>query len=363
MRENEVTANDLIMPYFVVETDDESFMKEISSMPGQYQLSLKQLEKKVGEAVENGLKSCILFGIPAEKDEAGSQAYADTGIVQKAIRLLKDRWPKLVVCADTCLCEYTSHGHCGIVKNDYVQNDPTLNLLAKAAVAQARAGADMVAPSDMMDGRVAAIRAALDDAGFINTPIMSYAVKYASAFYGPFREAAESTPQFGDRKTYQMDPPNSREAMREAVPTSKKARTSSWSTGHALSRHPPSGPRQLRHSRGRLSGQRRILDDQSRSPERLDRRNGRGHGIPRRLQACRADLILTYFTEDVLKALKSNMSEHKDIPAVIPADTLTAKADIPAVIPTARRIPAQRPRPSVFSTTARLPSAVSSHGK
>ena len=217
VRENEVTASDLIMPYFVVETDDDSFKKEISSMPGQYQLSLKQLEKKVGAAVKNGLKSCILFGIPADKDESGSQAYDDTGIVQKAIRMLKDKWPELIVCADTCLCEYTSHGHCGLVKNDYVLNDPTLNLLAKTAVAQARAGADIVAPSDMMDGRVAAIRAALDDAGFVNTPIMSYAVKYASAFYGPFREAAESTPQFGDRKTYQMDPPNGREAMREAV--------------------------------------------------------------------------------------------------------------------------------------------------
>ncbi len=305
VRENEVTANDLIMPYFVVETDDESFMKEISSMPGQYQLSLKQLEKKVGEAVENGLKSCILFGIPAEKDEAGSQAYADTGIVQKAIRLLKDRWPKLVVCADTCLCEYTSHGHCGIVKNDYVQNDPTLNLLAKAAVAQARAGADMVAPSDMMDGRVAAIRAALDDAGFINTPIMSYAVKYASAFYGPFREAAESTPQFGDRKTYQMDPPNSREAMREAVADLEE--------GADILMVKPGMPyldilRQVRdnfdtpvaayqvsgeYSMIKAAAQNDWIDEMGVVMESLVAFKRAG-----------ADLILTYFTEDVLKALK-----------------------------------------------------------
>ncbi|WP_319472059.1 porphobilinogen synthase [uncultured Pseudodesulfovibrio sp.] len=305
VRENEVTANDLIMPYFVVETDDESFMKEISSMPGQYQLSLKQLEKKVGEAVENGLKSCILFGIPAEKDETGSQAYDDSGIVQKAIRLLKDRWPELVVCADTCLCEYTSHGHCGIVKNDYVQNDPTLNLLAKAAVAQARAGADMVAPSDMMDGRVAAIRAALDDAGFINTPIMSYAVKYASSFYGPFREAAESTPQFGDRKTYQMDPPNGREAMREAVADLEE--------GADILMVKPGMPyldivRQVRdnfdtpvavyqvsgeYSMIKAAAQNDWIDEMGVVMESLVAFKRAG-----------ADLILTYFTEDVLKALK-----------------------------------------------------------
>jgi len=305
VRENEVTANDLIMPYFVVETDDESFKKEISSMPGQYQLSLKQLEKSVGEAVRNGLKSCILFGIPAEKDETGSQAYDDTGIVQKAIRMLKDTWPELIVCADTCLCEYTSHGHCGIVKNDYVLNDPTLNLLAKTAVAQARAGADIVAPSDMMDGRVAAIRAGLDDAGFINTPIMSYAVKYASAFYGPFREAAESAPQFGDRKTYQMDPPNSREAMREAVADLEE--------GADILMVKPGMPyldiiRQVRdnfdtpvaayqvsgeYSMIKAAAQNDWIDEMGVVMESLVAFKRAG-----------ADLILTYFTEDVLKVLK-----------------------------------------------------------
>ncbi len=305
VRENEVTASDLIMPYFVVETDDASFMKEISSMPGQYQLSLKQLENRVGEAVENGLKSCILFGIPAEKDETGSQAYDDTGIVQKAIRLLKDRWPQLIVVADTCLCEYTSHGHCGLVKNDYVQNDPTLNLLAKTAVAQARAGADIVAPSDMMDGRIAAMRAALDDAGFINTPIMSYAVKYASAFYGPFREAAESTPQFGDRKTYQMDPPNSREAMREAMADLEE--------GADFLMVKPGMPyldiiRQVRdnfdvpvaayqvsgeYSMIKAAAQNDWIDEMGVVMESLVAFKRAG-----------ADLILTYFTEDVLKALK-----------------------------------------------------------
>ncbi|WP_419787534.1 porphobilinogen synthase [Pseudodesulfovibrio sp.] len=217
VRENEVRPQDLIMPYFVVETDDASFRKEISSMPGQYQFSLDELEKQVARAVDNGLRSCILFGIPAAKDELGSGAYDDNGIVQKAFRRLKDRFPGLLLIADTCLCEYTSHGHCGMVRNEEILNDPSLELLAKTAVSQARSGADVIAPSDMMDGRVAAIRDALDEAGFINTPIMSYAVKYASSFYGPFRDAAEGAPKFGDRKTYQMDPANGREALIEAA--------------------------------------------------------------------------------------------------------------------------------------------------
>ncbi|NDV17901.1 porphobilinogen synthase [Pseudodesulfovibrio sp. JC047] len=305
VRENTVTANDLIMPYFVVETDDDSFKKEISSMPGQYQLSLKQLKKQVGDAVDNGLRACILFGIPAEKDELGSGAYDDKGIVQKAIRLLKDSFPDLMVIADTCLCEYTSHGHCGMVKNEYVQNDPTLNLLAKAAVAQAKAGADMVAPSDMMDGRVAAIRAALDDAGFTNTPIMSYAIKYASAFYGPFREAAESAPQFGDRKTYQMDPPNSREGLREAA--------ADFEEGADILMVKPGLPyldlvRQVRdafdtpvatyqvsgeYSMIKAAAQNGWIDEMGVVMESLVAFKRAG-----------ADLILTYFTEDVLKALK-----------------------------------------------------------
>jgi len=305
VREHEVRPQDLIMPYFVVETDDESFMKEISSMPGQYQLSLKQLERKVGEAVADGLRSCILFGIPRHKDETGSQAYADSGIVQQAIRLLKDRWPQLIVVADTCLCEYTSHGHCGLVKNNEVLNDPTLNLLARAAVAQARAGADMVAPSDMMDGRVTAIRAALDEAGFVDTPIMSYAVKYASAFYGPFREAAESTPQFGDRKTYQMDPPNAREAMREAA--------ADLAEGADILMVKPGLPyldviRQVRDAFDapvaayQVSGEYAMIkaaalngwiDERAVVMESLTAFKRAG-----------ADLILTYFTEDVLKALK-----------------------------------------------------------
>ena len=304
VRENEVRPQDLIMPYFVVETDDDSFKKEISSMPGQYQLSLKQLEKQVDVAVKNGLKSCILFGIPAEKDETGTQAYDDKGIVQQAIRLLKSNWPDLIVIADTCLCEYTSHGHCGIVKQGDVLNDPTLNLLAKTAVAQARAGADIIAPSDMMDGRVIAIREALDDAGFTNTPIMSYAVKYSSAFYGPFREAADSSPQFGDRKTYQMDPANGREAMREAV--------ADLAEGADILMVKPGMPyldiiRQVRdnfdtpvaayqvsgeYSMIKAAAQNGWIDEMAVVMESLVAFKRAG-----------ADLILTYFTEDVLKVL------------------------------------------------------------
>jgi Delta-aminolevulinic acid dehydratase len=204
------------MPYFVVETDDASFKKPIASMPGQFQLGPKALEETVAKAVDQGLMSVLLFGIPKVKDEKASQAYADEGVVQEAVRRLKDRFPELVVVTDVCLCEYTSHGHCGLLRGEEILNDPTVELLAKAALSHARAGADIVAPSDMMDGRVAAIRDTLDENGFTDIPIMSYAVKYASAFYGPFRDAAESAPAFGDRKTHQMDPANRREALREA---------------------------------------------------------------------------------------------------------------------------------------------------
>ena len=217
IRETTLSAADLMMPYFVVETDDTDFEKHIDAMPGQYQLSIPKLLERVDRAVAKGLTSCILFGIPAQKDPQGSGAYADGGIVQQAIRALKDKHPQLVVATDVCLCEYTSHGHCGMIGDKQVMNDPTLALLAKTALSHAEAGADIVAPSDMMDGRVAAIREALDDSGHIDTPVMSYAVKYASNFYGPFREAAEGAPQFGDRKGYQMDPANWREALREAA--------------------------------------------------------------------------------------------------------------------------------------------------
>jgi porphobilinogen synthase len=213
VRETLLDPADFILPLFIC--PGEGVRREISSMPGHAQLSVDRLVEECAEAYGLGIGGVILFGIPETKDEIASGAYADDGIVQQAVRALKREVPKLLVMTDVCNCEYTSHGHCGLVVDGEVQNDPTLEWLAKAAVSHARAGADIVAPSDMMDGRVAAIRQALDAAGFINTPIVSYAAKYASVFYGPFREAAESTPQFGDRRSYQMDPANAREAMRE----------------------------------------------------------------------------------------------------------------------------------------------------
>ncbi|PIC57850.1 MULTISPECIES: porphobilinogen synthase [Sporosarcina] len=214
VRETEIKAADFIYPIFV--TEGENVRNPIASMPGVDQFSIDLLLKETDEVVELGISSIILFGIPSEKDATGSEAYDDEGIIQRATRAVKERHPQLVVVADTCLCEYTDHGHCGVIHDNDVDNDASLVLLAKTAVSQAKAGADIIAPSNMMDGFVAVIRQALDDAGFQNIPIMSYAVKYASAYYGPFREAAQSTPQFGDRKTYQMDPANRMEAMREA---------------------------------------------------------------------------------------------------------------------------------------------------
>jgi porphobilinogen synthase len=214
VRENYLRTEDLIYPLFIVE--GENIKNEVSSMPGVYHLSLDNLKEEIAEVDSLGIKSVLLFGVPNEKDEVGCQAYHDHGIVQEATRVIKKHFPEMIVIADTCLCEYTSHGHCGVIEDGKVLNDPTLELLGKTAVSQAKAGADIIAPSNMMDGFVAAIRFALDEAGFQDVPIMSYAVKYSSAFYGPFREAAESTPQFGDRKSYQMDPANRIEAMREA---------------------------------------------------------------------------------------------------------------------------------------------------
>jgi porphobilinogen synthase len=213
VRETALDPGDFILPLFTC--PGEGVRREIKSMPGHAQLSVDRLVAECAEAHSLGIGGVILFGIPETKDEIASGAYADDGIVQQAVRALKREVPKLLVMTDVCNCEYTSHGHCGLVVDGEVQNDPTLEWLAKGAVSHARAGADMVAPSDMMDGRVAAIRKALDAAGFTNTPIVSYAAKYASVFYGPFREAAESTPQFGDRRSYQMDPANAREAIRE----------------------------------------------------------------------------------------------------------------------------------------------------
>lgn len=214
VRENHVHVSDLIYPIFVVE--GENVVNEIPSMPGVFHFSLDQLKKELKEIVDLGLPSVIVFGVPNEKDACGSQAYHDHGIVQEAIRLIKKEAPELYVMADTCLCQYTEHGHCGPVKDGEIVNDEALELLVKTAVSQAEAGADMIAPSNMMDGFVTAIRQGLDEAGFTHIPILSYSVKYASSFYGPFRDAAHSTPSFGDRRTYQMDPANTREAMREA---------------------------------------------------------------------------------------------------------------------------------------------------
>ncbi|MDW8517632.1 porphobilinogen synthase [Priestia flexa] len=214
VRETHLQPEDFIYPIFVIEGKNKR--NAVQSMPGVDQVSLDLLSREMQELVDLGIQSVIVFGVPAEKDAVGSQAYHDHGIVQKAIRQIKEEFPELVVIADTCLCQYTDHGHCGIIEEGKILNDPTLDLLARTAVSQVRAGADIIAPSNMMDGFVAAIRHGLDEAGFEDIPIMSYAVKYASAFYGPFRDAAHSSPQFGDRKTYQMDPANRLEALREA---------------------------------------------------------------------------------------------------------------------------------------------------
>jgi porphobilinogen synthase len=216
VRETSVSAADFIYPLFV--KPGTGLKDEISSMPGAYQLSLDMLPAEIDELKALGVPAVILFGLPSEKDEVGSEAYDEHGIVQEAIRAIKAHDPEFYVITDVCMCEYTSHGHCGILDdNGCVINDVTIELLAKEAVTHAEAGADMVAPSDMMDGRVAAIRAALDAEGFDNIPIMAYSVKYASGYYGPFREAADSTPAFGDRKQYQMDPANAEEGLREAA--------------------------------------------------------------------------------------------------------------------------------------------------
>ncbi|MFF3101632.1 porphobilinogen synthase [Viridibacillus arvi] len=216
VKETYLHKEDFIYPIFVM--DGENIKNEVSSMPGVFQFSIDRLAEEMDEVVSLGIPSVILFGLPAEKDEVGTQAFHNHGIVQEATRFVKKNYPEIVVIADTCLCEFTSHGHCGVVNDkEQILNDPSLDLLAKTAVSQAEAGADIIAPSNMMDGFVAAIRKGLDDAGFEDVPIMSYAVKYASAYYGPFRDAADGAPKFGDRKTYQMDPANRMEAMREAT--------------------------------------------------------------------------------------------------------------------------------------------------
>jgi porphobilinogen synthase len=215
VRETRVSKSSLIYPMFVKE--GEGVVEEINSMPGQFRYSIDKMPYKLEELAKAGVPSVMFFGLPDHKDACGSEAYAENGIVQRAVREAKKQFPDMYIMTDVCLCEYTDHGHCGMLKGDYVDNDSTLELLAKTALSHVQAGADMVAPSDMMDGRVLAIREMLDGAGFVETPIMSYAVKYASAFYGPFREAAGSAPAFGDRKSYQMDPHNRREGLKEAM--------------------------------------------------------------------------------------------------------------------------------------------------
>jgi porphobilinogen synthase len=213
IRETTLAVDDLIYPLFVVH--GRGVREPIASMPGQARLSIDELVKECKDVAGMGIPGVLLFGLPAEKDPRGSEAWAEDGIIQQAVRAVKDTVPDLLLITDVCLCEYTSHGHCGVVEDGTVKNDPTLELLARTSVSHVEAGADMVAPSDMMDGRVGAIREALDEASFAETPIMAYSAKYASVFYGPFREAADSTPQFGDRRSYQMDPANAQEAMRE----------------------------------------------------------------------------------------------------------------------------------------------------
>jgi porphobilinogen synthase len=215
VRETTLRTSDLIYPLFTLH--GRGIREPIVSMPGQFRLSIDELLKECKDAASMGIPGVLLFGIPQEKDGRGSEAYAEDGIIQQAVRAVKETIPDLLVITDVCLCEYTSHGHCGVVEEGRIKNDPTLELIARTALSHVEAGADMVAPSDMMDGRVAAIREALDEGGYQETPIMAYSAKYASAFYGPFREAAGSAPQFGDRRSYQMDPANAAEAMREVA--------------------------------------------------------------------------------------------------------------------------------------------------
>ena len=215
VRETEISKTDLIYPMFV--TEGENIKEPVESMPGIYQWSIDRIDEELDRVVNAGILGILLFGIPAHKDECGSEAYDDNGVTQRCIRHIKEKYPELLVISDICLCEYTSHGHCGLIRDGVILNDETLPLLAKASLSVVKAGADMVAPSDMMDGRIGYIRNYLDENGYKNTPIMAYSAKFASAFYGPFRDAAHSAPQFGDRKSYQMDPANGREAVRECL--------------------------------------------------------------------------------------------------------------------------------------------------
>jgi porphobilinogen synthase len=303
VRETTVSVSDLIYPIFVVH--GRGVREPIPSMPGQHRLSVDELVKDVKDVAGQGVSGIILFGLPQEKDPRGSEAWADDGIVQQSVRAVKDTVPDLLVLTDVCLCQYTSHGHCGVVEGGTVKNDPTLELLGRVAVSHAEAGADMVAPSDMMDGRVAAIREALDDASYSETPIMAYAAKYASSFYGPFRDAADSTPQFGDRRAYQMDPANALEAMREialdidegadivmvkpALPYLDVNSRAKGEFGVPLAAYSVSGEYAMIKAAGRLG----WLDEERAMMEAIlaIRRAG-------------ADIVITYFAREVARVLE-----------------------------------------------------------
>ncbi len=302
VRETELSKNDFIYPLFVVH--GKKFKKEISSMPGVYQMSVDEIVRECAEVKSLGIPAVILFGIPEHKDEVGSEAYAENGIIQIAVRAIKKEVPDLCVITDVCLCEYTSHGHCGIIEGDQIVNDASIELLAKEALTHAQAGADLIAPSDMFDGRVKAIRQILDANNFHNIPIMSYAAKYASGFYGPFREAAESTPKFGDRRSHQMDPANSNEAMREvkadieegadivmvkpALPYLDIIRRVKDTFQMPTAAYNVSGE----YAMVKAAGQKGWIDEQRVMMEMLT-------GIKR----AGADMILTYFAKDAAKLL------------------------------------------------------------
>ncbi len=304
IRETRLSVDDLIYPLFVVE--GKGIKKPIDSMPGNYQMSVDNLVKEVREAKALGIPGVLLFGIPEKKDEVASGAFAENGVIQKAVKKVKDAVPDILVITDVCLCEYTSHGHCGMLKGGEVDNDTTVEVLVETAVSQARAGADMVAPSAMMDGQVGAIRDGLDEAGFEAVPIMAYSAKYASCFYGPVREAAESAPQFGDRKAYQMDPPNVVEAVREigldieegadiimvkpALPYLDVIRTAREEFDLPIAAYNVSGEFAMIKAAARLG----WLDGERAMMEALTA-----------IKRAGADIILTYFAKDAAKLLQA----------------------------------------------------------
>lgn len=302
VRETELSAADFVYPLFACPGN--GIKREISSMPGNYQMSVDQLVDECREVASLGIPAVILFGIPSHKDEKGSEAYDPEGIIQKAVEALKANLPELLVITDVCLCEYTSHGHCGIIKDGDVDNDETLEYLGRMSVSHAQAGADIVAPSDMMDGRVGFIRDELDGYGYKDVSIMSYSAKYASAFYGPFREAAESPPKFGDRRSYQMDPPNIREALREieididegadivmvkpALPYLDVIQAARQEFDHPLAAYNVSGEYSMVKAAGKLG----WIDEELVMMEVLTS-----------IKRAGSDLILTYFAKDAAKVL------------------------------------------------------------